>query len=222
MTAGSPTPATPSPPEGRAHAFREKQAQRRSVRRERIGQLLVVAVILLGVYAIVSARPFNPSSGSSPQPGPPIKVTLGAPTTSTVSCGAGGTAYVERIPWLNASAAVTTGQVVVRVYELYDGDYVTDTGTVANVTHSSLCAGEVPGATVHSWYAVLGSQNGTNLLSYSQTQGWVSPTQGPWVMPISNGTVAFLVSGVSMANMGLGFAVAGFANGAQISGSVPL
>jgi hypothetical protein len=207
---------------GRAHAFREKQAQRRSVRRERAGQLLVVAIILLGLYAIITAKPFNPSSSSSPQPGPPVKVTLGAPVTSTVPCGAGGTAYVERIPWLNSSAPVTTGEVVVRVYELVDGDYIVDTGTAANVTHSSLCAGVAPSASLHSWYGVLAAGNGTNLLSYTQSQGWVSPAQTGWIIPIANGSTLILVSGTSMTGWGLGIAIAGFANGSQISGSVPL
>lgn len=216
-------PAPPGSFDGRARSFRERQEKRRSARRERIGQLLVVLIVVLGVYAVVTARPYNPSSTSSlPTPGPPITVSLGTPVASTVTCGAGGTAYAERIVWENSTAPVTTGDITVRVYEIYDGDFVPDQGVVANVTPSNLCAGSPPSSPPPLWYVVMAAPNGTTLLSYTVTQGWTSVTSGPWNFQIENGSAMTVVTGVSLAGTGHGFAVVGFAGGSPIRGSVPL
>ena len=210
--------------DGRARSFRETQSHRRSLRRERLGQVVVVAIILLGIYAIVSARPFNPSSGSgNPAPGPPIAVTLSTPVVGQVSCGSGGTAYTERVVWSGATASVTTGDVSPRVYELFDGDIVNDIGVVPNVTSSSLCAGSPPsGAPLVSWYVVLTDPNGSILLTYTFSSGWVSVTHGEWNFAIENGSAMVVVTESSIAGMGFGFAVVGFSSGSPIRGSVPL
>lgn len=225
--AGFPRAGEPAPPgtfDGRARSFRETQSQRRSLRRERLGQVVVVAIILLGIYAIVSARPFNPSSGSGhPTPGPPIRVTLATPVLGQTPCGGGGTAYTERVVWTSASASVTTGDVSPRVYELFDGDIVNDIGVVANATSSSLCAGSPPnGAPLVSWYVVLTDPNGTNLLTYTFSAGWTSVTHGAWNFAIENGSAMVVVTKTSVAGMGFGFAVVGFSSGSAIRGSVPL
>lgn len=229
--AGSETPVRsragePAPPgsfEGRARSFRERQRQQRSRRRERIGQLLVVAIIALGVYAIVSARPFNPSAGSgTPSPGPPIAVNFTAPVLGQVACGQGGTAYTERVVWSGATATVTTGDISPRVYELFDGDILSDLGVVANVTVSSVCAGAPPDAATYSWYVVMEAPNGTIQLTYTFSHGWTSVTQGAWNFPIEDGSAMIVVSGTSFAEKGFGFAVLGFSGGSVIRGSVPL
>jgi len=216
-------PAPPGTFDGRARAFRERQVQRRSVRRERIGQLLVAAIIVLGVYAIVTARPYSPTSGSSnPNPGPPVTVTFAAPSVSQLSCTGGGTGFVEKVVWSNASAAVTAGDVSPRVYEIFDGDIVSDLGVTANVTSSNLCAGSPPNPSTPAWYVVLTAPNGTIVLSYTVAQGWASVTHGAWNIPIENGSALTVVTGMSVADRGFGLSVVGFANGAPIRGSVPL
>jgi len=221
LRAGEPAP--PGTFGGRAREFREQQAERRSARRERVGQLLVVAILVLGVIAIVTARPFNPSSGSSgPNPGPPITVTFASPTVRQLTCGNGGTGFAEKIVWSNASAAVTTGDLSPRVYEIFDGDPISDLGVVANVTSTNLCAGSPPNPSTQTWYIVLQAPNGTTLLSYTVNQGWTSVTHGAWNIPIENGSSVIVVSGASFANRGLGFAVVGFASGGPIRGTVPL
>ena len=217
-------PAPPGTFEGRARSFRENQVQRRSRRRELIGQVLVVAIILLGIYAIVSARPFVPSSGPGPpNPGPPISVNLTSPVIGQVTCGKGGTAYTEKVVWANSTAPVTTREVSPRVYELFDGDIVNDVGVTANVSSTSLCAGDPPsGGGLISWYVVLTAPNGTILLSYTFSQGWVSVTGGLSDIPIENGASMVVVTNPDIAGKGYGFAVVGEANGSSIHGSVPL
>jgi len=212
--------------DGRARSFRQEQAKRRSARIERISEFLVVAIIILGVYTIATARPSSPSSDAVfpwlPGPsGAPIFVHLGTPSQSTVTCNAGGTAYAERIPWTNSTQPVTTGDVYVEVYEIWDRDFIGDPNAVANATPSNLCAGAPPNPTA-LWYVVLAAPNGTNLLTYTVGEGWESVTHGPWNIWIENGSALFLVADTSLAGTGRGFAVGGYADGSPITGSLPL
>jgi hypothetical protein len=222
----SPRAGEPAPRgtfDGRARAFREQQTQRRSRRRELFGQLLVVAIIVVGIYAIVSAKPFSPSNNSGPpNPGPPIVITFTTPVVGTVSCGDGGTAYTEQVDWTNASQPVTTGDVTLRVYELYDGDIVNDMGIIPNATTASVCAGAPPNPATLAWYVVVSSPSGAIQLTYAFSPGWASVTNGAWNVPIENGTMMTIVMGASIAGRGFGFAVVGFASGSPVRGSIPL
>jgi hypothetical protein len=216
-------PAPPGTFDGRARAFRERETERRSRRRERVGQLVVVAIILLGVYAIVSARPFTPTNGSGqPPPGPPIVVKFTTPVLGQVTCGAGGTAYTERLVWTNTTRTVNTGDVALRVYELFDGDVLNDRGIIPNATASNVCAGSPPNPETLAWYAVVSSPNDTVQLTYAFSPGWASVTSGDSNVPIENGTVITLVMGTSLAGRGYGFAVTGFVEGSAVTGSVVL
>jgi hypothetical protein len=216
-------PAPPGTYEGRARSFRETQSQRRSLRRERIGQIAVVAIIALGIYAIVSAHPFNPASNSGPpSPGPPIVVTFSSPVLGQVTCGNGGAAYTERVVWANASGLVTTGDVSPRVYEIFDGDIVSDIGVVANATSSNVCAGSPPNPSTIGWYIAMAAPNGTIEFTYTFGAGWTSLSHGPTIVPIENGTVLVVVTGASIAGRGFGLAVAGYSGGSPIRGTVPL
>ena len=222
---GLPRAGEPAPPgtyDGRARAFREQQTQRRSRRRELFGQLVVVAIILVGIYAIVATKPFNPSNGSGPSPGPPITVTFTKPTVGTVTCGNGGTGYTEQVVWANATGRVTTGDVSLRVYELIDGDIVNDMGVIPNATTMSVCAGAPPNPATLAWYVVIAAPNGSTQLTYAFSPGWASVTHGAWNVPIENGTIMTVVMGTSIAGRGFGFAVVGFAGGSAVKGSVPL
>jgi len=215
-------PGRPGSNGGRARSFRQEQARRRGARRERIGELVVVAVIVLGIYTVVSARWYSPPSSYTPPPsGPTIVVHLGTPSESTLPCAAGGTAYAERIPWINSTQPITTGDVNLRVYEIADGDYIGDPGAVANVTSSNVCAGTPP-TTATVWYMVLAAPNGTNLLTYTVDNGWTSVTPGPSNVELENGSALILVTHVSLAGRGRGFSVYGISNESPISGSVPL
>ncbi|MGA7476802.1 MAG: hypothetical protein WBW47_06240 [Thermoplasmata archaeon] len=216
-------PAPPGSFDGRARSFRQEQAMRRSVRRERIGTFLVVVILALGVYTILTARPYSPSSRDNfPTPGPPIIVTMGTPTGATpLNCSAGGTAYVERIPWTSATQPVATGDINLRVYEIWDGDYILDPNAVANVTPLNVCAGSPPSLSA-LWYAVLASPNGTNLLTYTVNHPWTAVTPGPGNVVIENGSVLTLVTSVSIADTGRGLLVVGYAGGSPIKGTVVL
>lgn len=216
-------PAPPGTYGGRAHAFREDQAQRRSTRRDRIGQLVIVAIIVLGVYALVVSRPFNPASNPGPGPGgPPVTVALGLPVVQELTCGNGATGYAEKVAWSNASAAIVAGDVTPRVYELFDGDLVPDNGVVANATITNPCAGAPPPASTPAWYVVYSAPNGTIELTYTVGEGWLSVTHGAWNIPIENGSALTVVTGSSIANHGFGLAVVGFVSDSEIKGSVPL
>lgn len=207
---------------GRARAFRQKQERHRSARREVVQDLVVVVVIVLGVFAILTARPGGaPNDYVPPSPGPAIAVHLGSPSVTSVSCGNGESAYAERIPWTNSTQPVTTGDVNLRVYEIWDGDYYGDPGAVANVTSSNVCAGAAPSDTAR-WYAVLTGPNGTNLLTYTQAHPWVPVTPGPWDFEVENSSAIVLVSSALLVGSGRGLAVFGFADGAPVLGAVVL
>ena len=186
--------------------------------------LLAIAVVLAVVIATELPGFLTPgyqSATSSTPVGSPIVVQFGTPSLRTVSCGAGGTAYVEAIPWANSSQPVSTGDVYLRVYEIWDGDMVSDPGAVANATPTSLCAGAPPSPT-SIWYVVLSAPNGTNLLTYTQTGMWGAVTAGTGSLTFEPGMTVNLVSGASLAGTGRGLQVVGFSNYSTISGSVPL
>lgn len=215
-------PGRTSPFDGRARAFREKRERRRGARREQVGQLLAVAIIILGIYAILSARPYIPGSGSVfPSPGPLITVTFGTPVASTVNCSSGGIAYVDRVPWTGSSEPVTTGDVSLHFVEIWDGDYIPDIYASPNVTSTSLCA-SAPPTSLMCWYVVMTTSNGTILLAYWVAAGWVSLTHGPWNVPIVDGTTLVFITGSPIAQTGRGLTVVGFSGGSPIRGSVPL
>lgn len=207
---------------GRAHAFREAQAEIRRARRELLGNVIVVLIIALGVYAIVTAKPLS-SSGSyvPPKQGPPIHVYFGTPSVASVPCGGGGSAYAERIPWVNSTSPIRTGDINVRVYEIWDGDWIGDPGVQANASAQSVCAGSPPGG-ITDWYIVLASPNGTNLLTYTDADLWLPVSGTASNLWIDNGSAIFVVTNPAITQTGRGFAVFGFENGSAISGETPL
>jgi hypothetical protein len=205
----------------RSRAFRHHQAEQRGVRRERVGQVLAIAVLILAVYVIVTARPQGTASTYTfPSPGPTITVQFGAPSGSGVNCSGGGTAFAERIPWLSTTQPVTTGDVNLRLYEIWDGDYLTDSGAVATASPTSACAGGAP-TSLYEWYVVLVGSNGTNELTYTDA-GWASITGSSWNFEIPNGSTLILVTYTSLVDSGRGLAVTGFAGGSPIKGSLVL
>ena len=218
---GSGDLAQPGRHEGRARAFREQQTQRRGGRREVIGTLLAAAIIVLGVYTIATAHPYSSSSYDFPGSGPVITIHFGPPSVSTVSCGSGGTVYAEHIPWANASSKVVTGELVVHVSEIWDGDYIGDPGVVANATASDVCAGPPPSST-SIWYVVLVAPDGTNLLTYSVASSWSSVSHGAVSIGVANGSAIVLVTHESLAGTGRGLEVVGEVNGSLIRGVTPL
>jgi hypothetical protein len=222
--AGLPRAGEPAPPgsfNGRASSFRKEEAKRRRARRERVVVILAAAIIVLGIYTVLTARPYSSSLYELPSPGPVILVHLGTPSVGTLACSAGGTATVERIPWTNSTKLVSTKNFVVHVTEIWDGDYIGDPNVVANVTSSNLCAGVAPDSTT-KWYVVLTAPNGTNLLTYTVAGAWASVSQGPSNIEIENNSALDLVTYTSLAGTGRGLVIAGIVNGSLIRGVVPL
>ncbi len=208
---------------GRASALRRDRAERRKARTDLVVEAIAVAVLLLAVYVIATARPTPPASSAPPGQayGPPISVSFGTPTVTSLACGGGGTAYAERIPWSSSTLPVTTADVDVSVYQIGDGDVVGDAGVVPSATPSDLCAGAAP-STSARWYAVLADPNGTNLVTYTYAQLWKSVTNTSWNIGIQNGSILTLVTNPSLAGTGYGFEVLGYENGSKILGRVPL
>lgn len=214
-------PAAPGAFDGRARSFRERQIDRRRSRRERAVDVLAVGIVLLAVYAVATARPYSSPQTSVPKSGPSVGVNFGTPSVTTLACTAGGIAYAESIPWVGSSRPVNTGQVVVHVSEIWDGDYIPDSGAVANATPSNLCAGAAP-ASKTAWYVVLQAPNGTNLLTFTVAQEWVSLSHGTADILVENGSALILLTYQSLAGTGRGLSVVGEANGSVIRGVTPL
>lgn len=215
-------PAPPGTFDGRTRSFRERQTKQRSLRRERIGQIVVVAIIVLGIYAIVSAKPFNPfSTPGNSTPAPPVTINFSAPVGGQVPCGGGGTGYTDRIVWMNSSAAISTGDVYFLIKEP-DGDLVPDQGVVVNVTSSNVCAGVPPNSVTWSWYVVLVAPNGTNLLTYTSDHGWASVAHEPLYIQIQDGAALVVVTGGPFYHRGFTFWVEGSLNGAPIHETIVL
>jgi hypothetical protein len=181
-----------------------------------------VAILAIGIVTVATFRPF--SSGPSyqlPPAGPTIVVHLGTPTVSPLTCGSGGTAYAEHIPWVSSTAPVTSGDLYVRPYEIGDGDIIADPGAVAHATPTNACAGAPPDAQ-SVWYVVLAAPDGGNVLTYTMADGWASVNGGSPNLEIENASVVTLVTYASMAGTGRGFGVYGAINATDISGSVIL
>jgi hypothetical protein len=208
---------------GRASAFRHAEAKRRSARRERITDAVLAVAVLVGAYGIVTSPPNSlwTANGLAGSPGPAVRVNFGAVSVSTVSCGSGGTAYVERIPWTNSTRPVTTGDVYVEVYAIFDGDNLGLGDPAALVTPSSACAGSPPDS-IALWYVVLEGPNGTNLATYTVANAWTGVSGGPADLPIGNSSALVLVSNSSLAGSGRGLKVLGFLDEGPISGAVVL
>jgi hypothetical protein len=222
---GKPRSGVPAPPgsaAGRAHRFRERQMVRRSETQQQLGVVVVVVIIVLGIYTLLTAHPYS-ASGTNGQPpqGPTIFVNLGTPTAGTTPCLGGGTAYVERIPWVNSTEPLTTGDVNLRVYEIWDRDYIADPNAVANATPTSVCAG-VPPDPIALWYVVLAAPNGTNVLTYTQAHVWRSLSGSPVNVPIEDRSTLVLVTQMSLYNAGRGFQVYGYSNDSVVFGAIPL
>ncbi len=217
-------PGGPGRFRGRAQAFRHEFAHRQTLRNNRVANVVLTALIIVGAYALVTERPGNllpGSTGSTPGAGTPVVVHLGAPSKSTVGCTGGGTAYAESVPWNGSTETLTTGEIVVRLYEVWDGDNIADPDAVANATATNLCAGSPPDATA-LWYVVLAAPNGTNLMTYTESGSWSAISGGSSNLEIDDGSFLVLVSYDSLAGTGRGLEVAGFAGTSEISGSVLL
>ena len=212
----------PRPRRGGAQAFRREQERSRRARWELLGDLVVIAIIVAGIYAISTARPTSPDSVYVPPPeGPPIHVEFGTPTVGAIACDGGATAYAERIPWIGSSMPLRTGDINVRVYEIWDSDWIGDPGVVASVTPTSVCAGPAP-VSMLDWYAVLAAPNGTNLLLYTDATAWAPVNSGPWNIWVENDSSIVIVTNPAIAQTGRGFAVFGFENGSTVLGTTPL
>jgi len=214
--------AGPSPSTG-AREFRERRAQRRRGRTDTALTVLATAVIVLAIAVMLTAKPVVPGTGPPDESSnaPPIVVTFGTPVVSEVNCSGAGNVTAERVPWVNASEPITTGDADPRITEIADGDFVSDPKATPDVNATDVCTGPVPDPTSR-WYAVLEDPNGTNVLTYTVAGGWQTVGPGDWNVLIPDGANLTVVENPVMAGSGYSLNVIGFAMGAQITGSVTL
>ncbi len=223
MTAEGPPgggPPTTAPVLGSAASFRRQRNADRSLRWGLYVRLAATVVIAVALLAILTARPVAPTASSGAAP-PTTTVTLGSPTVTQVTCAGGAPAYAERVPWIAASAPVTSGDLVPKIVELFDGDIVNDPGAMPNATASNVCAGASPTGAAR-WYGVVSDPTGANVLTYTLGQGWAGIGTEPANQPIANDSTLTIVSGGSFSNSGYGLKIVGFANGSPIVGSITL
>ena len=208
---------------GRARAFRRAETERRRGRRERYADVVLLAVAVVAAVLIVTTPPNSllSGNGSSGSPGPPVRVNFGSVSVSAVPCAAGGTAYAERIPWTNASRSVTTTDIDLEVYAIFDGDNIGRGNPVANATPTNVCAGSPPDPTA-LWYVVLQAPNGTNVLTYTIADSWAGIAGGPSELAIANDSTLVLVSNSSLAGTGRGLKLVGFVGEDTVEGAVVL
>jgi hypothetical protein len=185
----------------------------------------VLLAIIVGVALLwTPLHPAPPTVTSRPGGGgnnAPIEVTFGTPTTSNVTCGNGANVTLETVPWDHATATVRTGDIVLEVRELFDGDVVGGPTVTPDVTTTNDCAGAPPGSG-HSWYAVLANPAGTNLASFSYSQAWTPINGAPPSVIVTNGATVTILIVPAVANLGYGLFVYGGENGPNVEGSVTL
>ncbi|HTT26628.1 MAG TPA: hypothetical protein VMH90_06700, partial [Thermoplasmata archaeon] len=195
-------------PNSPAATYRRNLLRRRAPWKWTAGFLVVLIVALAAYYVISTPHPAGSSSGGGgggcPSPcTTPVTdyVTLGAPSVSSVTCGEGGQASVEEIPWIGATAPLTTADVFLELREIVDGDIIGGSGSAPFVTRASLCPGAPP-SPAYSWYVVVEDTGGANIMTFCYASGWTPVGPGPSSIPLSNGTELFLVIAPAVAGAG--------------------
>lgn len=204
-----------------------RQERSRSQAAMRYTALLVVALALI-VGAALLWTPLHPappqptkSKGGGSGPSGTVTITLGKPTLANVTCGNGASVELETVPWVRATSTLTTGDLVMEIRELADGDVVGGPTTPPDVTGTNDCAGSPPSGGL-AWYAVLANPAGTNIATFSYSQSW-SPVGGAPPSPtVAAGSSITLLVVPSVANHGYGLFVYGSINGPNVAGSVTL
>jgi hypothetical protein len=190
--------------------------------------LVMVLVLSVAVAVAVLWPAFHPApgpasgtTGASNGPGAStIYVTLGHPSVSTYSCGDGKGVSLESIPWLRSTARVETGEFVIEVRELADGDVVGGPTAKLNVTSSNLCAGAPP--STYTWYSVIQTPTGTNVASFDYVQGWATVGGAPSSDPVVGNSTINLLIAPGVAGLGYGLFLYGVVNGPNVLGNVTL
>jgi hypothetical protein len=219
----APPAPDPAPAPGGAREFRERRTRRRQSRTDLAVTGIAVVVLVLAVVVLLTVKPVVPGSGppDDSSNAPPIVVRFGTPVVSEVTCGSGGNVTAERVPWINSSQPITTGDADPRITEIADGDFVSDPHATPTVNATDVCTGAAMDLTSR-WYAVLEDPNGTNALTYTVADGWQTVAGGEWNVLIPDGANLTVVENPSMAGSGYALSMIGFANGAAITGSVTL
>lgn len=189
-------------------ARRYRRGRRRQHRR-RYGIVVGVAALVVVAYVVVVPG-LRPVPGPSSSPLAATVVHLGPVQLGVVPCATGPAAIVEQVPWINATATLTTEEIVLVVGDV-DNDGLWSAGTSPAVSPGSVCAGALPtpnwtaasGVNVgFDWYVVLSDPNGTNVAYYTLEQGWLPVGAGPWPAPIPNGSTLAFVCNPSVSRLG--------------------
>ncbi len=221
----------PEPPESRTARYRQREARRRGPWGAMAAWVVAIAVAAVAIHLLTSPAPAIPPPISAGAPtnygeqgsGPAIGVDFGSPSVTTATCASGGSAPIERIPWISASHPPDNTEIAFKLVELGDGDVVG--GGFSNAPHVSggaVCAGSPPAAATHQWYAVLADPSGTNLESFCFGIGWTPVDGAPSPVVIANGSSVTVVLWAEIADSGFGLEVSGSEGSTTVQGTVPL
>lgn len=183
---------------------------------------MVAALAFVAAYA--PGASWSGSEGVGGTTGPPsgnLTINFGTAISASTPCADGRTITVEDVPWMSASPALSTGEVVFELVELIDGDIDGGPTPAPGVTPSYVCG--APLATPWaSWYLVLQGPAGLNLGYYSYSQGWVDLGSPGSAVPIADGSTLIFVSSQSFAGLSFGLCAVGVVGGPLINVCAPL
>lgn len=201
--------------------FRRQRDGRGRRHRTVLGVLFVAGLLALGFFFVPGAS-LNGSQGrsgggsSSSAPSGSVSVVLGPAVVATTTCSDGKSATVEGVPWVSASAPVSTNQITLEIQELIDGDIDGGPTAYPSVSASYVCGAPLVSAWT-SWYAVLQNPGGVNIAFFSYSQSWVNLNQPGAGITIANGSTLFVVSDPSYAGVSFALCALGDAGAPTIS-----
>lgn len=191
-----------------------RQRDRRDRRRDTVaGALLVIGLVALGAFFAPGASlngSQGPSSGgsSSSAASGSISLTLGPAIVATTTCSDGESTTMEVVPWVSASAPVSTNEITLEIHELIDGDIDGGPTAYPSVSPSYVCGAPLQSAWT-SWYVVLQNPAGINIGFFSYSQSWVNLNQPGVGITIANGSTLALLSDPSYAGVSFALCVLG-------------
>lgn len=193
--------------------FRRQRNRRDRRARTVVGVLLVAGLVTLAVFFGPGASPYGsqgPSNGGSSSSGPSgsVSVTLGPVIVATTTCADGESTTMEILPWVSASAPVSTNEIMLEIHELIDGDIDGGPTAYPSVSASYVCGAPLQSAWT-SWYAVLQNPAGINVAFFSYSQGWVNLNQPGVGITIENGSTLAVLSDPSYAGVSFALCVLG-------------
>ena len=182
-------------------------------------EAVVFIAVVVVIYLATAPKPPAPASvapGGHTYPSQ-VRMVLSPPIVGHTNCGTSTNYTTEELRVNSTSVPLTTREITLVVVELGDGDFIDSVSTVPVVNATSVCEATPPVGGI-SWYAVLVSPSGTNIGSFTYSQGWAPVAGAPFPGPVTNGTSFNFVFAQSLVGLGYGVYVEGVVGGPLVSG----